>query len=155
MSEIIDKTIQLVDEFVKRPIVDDLNSKGITTTGQAAESLRIESDEYSVRLIGVDYMEFLNKGRGPGRFPPPDPIVQWVIDKFKTPNQETKQVAYAISLKISQDGTKIFQDNSEGIELEKKVEVLNEELRKIIPQVLKAEAIQQLNEYAKRRLQNA
>ncbi|NIV13657.1 MAG: hypothetical protein GWN62_20965, partial [Aliifodinibius sp.] len=75
MSELIDNTVRLVEEF-NQQIRSDLNSKGIDNTGEASRSMRIEVEQIgtkvNIRSLGIDYMYYLDQGRAPGKFPPKD-----------------------------------------------------------------------------------
>ena len=156
MSELINNTAALIEEFVMNPIKDDLNSKGIDNTGRAAESLRVEAREDQDRVIlwGIDYIEFLNKGRGPGKFPPEQAIRDWVVVKLGLEGDELERVIGLIRVKIADEGTTIFKDNSRGIQLENKVINLRAEIKKQAPGWAKATVLNKLRKFQKARLKN-
>lgn len=59
-----------------------------------------------------DYWIYAEKGRGPGKFPPPDAIRQWLTAKRFTPVPgtngkvpSTEQMVYLVSRKIAREGT--------------------------------------------------
>ena len=52
-------------EFFKKDLEKMLINRKLVDSGEALESLRIESDRTSVKLLGVDYLEFLERGSRP------------------------------------------------------------------------------------------
>lgn len=125
-------------EEVNQAIKDDLKNKGIDTTGAASNSLRIYVDGNKVQSWGVDYMYFLDKGRGPGKFPPPDVLQAWVNDKGLS------IAPYLVGKKISEEGTEIYKNNSKGIELDKKLDELKSELSKNISKFVKIDVLNKI-----------
>lgn len=148
MTLLLDNTAKLIEDEVMNPIRNDLSSKGIDTTGEASNSLRIEVNKSrnSVILYGVDYLEALNRGRGPGRFPPVDIIEEW------TQQKPVDIPAFLIGRKIAREGTEIFKDNSKGIQLENKVINLRAALKKQTPSWAKEMVLNRLRKFHKQRL---
>lgn len=142
MSDLIDITVDELERF-NQEIKDTLSRKGIDTTGRASSSLRINVDEQknSFQSIGVDYIEALDKGRGPGKFPPPDVIRQWVVNKPVTINP------FIVGRKIAREGTEIFKDNSKGLQIDDKIEVLTGRIKERVPKGLKADILKKLNKF--------
>ena len=68
------------------------------------------SVEVSLRL--EDYWKWVENGRGPGKFPPPDRIMEWIRVKPVIPDNRTgrlpteRQLAFLIGRKISEEGIK-------------------------------------------------
>lgn len=137
MSELIEQTVELVEQF-NDEIQSDLRTKGIDNTGQTAGSLRIESTKNSVKSIGSNILYFLDKGRGPGKFPPPAIIEEWVKTKPVDINP------YLVGRKIAREGTAIYKDNSKGVQLDNKIEKLKVKIKEIIPVFVKADVLNQL-----------
>ena len=137
MSELIENTVLLVEAF-NDEIRNDLSSKGIDSSGQAANSIRITKTSNSVTSFGIDYLYYLDKGRGPGKFPPPESIKKWV---------ESKPVPvhpFVIGRKIAREGTEIFKDNSKGIELDKKRDDLTNKIKQNAPLWAKNDILKQI-----------
>lgn len=65
------------------------------------------------------YLIFIDQGRKPGKFPPPDVIKQWIRDRNITPDKMTEdQLAFLIGRKIANEGIKpthILRDTIEKI----------------------------------------
>jgi hypothetical protein len=126
--------------LLKEDIADTIKTKGISDTGSAIDSLEVKGNT----LLGNDYIFALDKGRKPGKFPPVKNIRDWVRRKLGVKEREVNGVAYVIGRKISEDGTRIYNDPKEGIELDKKVESMLEELYKELPNYAAAEATKYL-----------
>lgn len=68
------------------------------------------SVEVSLRL--EDYWKWVEEGRGPGKFPPPDRIMEWIRVKPVIPDNRNgrlpteRQLAFLIGRKISEEGIK-------------------------------------------------
>lgn len=146
MNEIIQNIIIEVEKF-NDSIKEALDSKKITNTGEAARSLRIDYGEDFVKSIGIFYLEFLDTGRGPGKFPPIQPLIDWAKKKFGVNDKEAKQIAFLTARKISQLGTEIYINNGKGIELDKKIIILRENLNQSIKNSVKFEVKEKLNEF--------
>lgn len=57
------------------------------------------------------YAQYIEEGRGPGKFPPPEAISQWITTKSIIPQEQngitptTQQLSYLIGRKIAEQGT--------------------------------------------------
>ena len=146
---IIEAVIQEVEKF-NDSIRDALDSKNITNTGEAARSLYIEHGEDYVRSLGIFYLEFLDTGRGPGKYPPFEAIMEWAIQKTGQKRSELYGLVRYVQKKIATLGTEIYRKKSKGIELEKKVLLLKEEILAIIPKYINAEITKKLDRFKKK-----
>lgn len=94
---------------------DILNKKvtkygSVTASGQLAQSVRYEVDESGLRVYANDYIVYLIEGRRPGKFPPKQPIIDWIDDKgIQFDNIKKESLAFLIQRKISKEGTTAFQ----------------------------------------------
>lgn len=153
MNDQIETTIKEVEKF-NDSIKDALNSKNISDTGEAARSLFVEHGEDFVRSIGIFYLEFLDTGRGPGKFPPIEPLKKWAKSKFGVDDKEATSIAFAVAHKIKKLGTTIFISNSKGIELEKKIVTLRQNLNEVLRKSTIATVKQRLDRFKKAHLKN-
>lgn len=117
-------TTALQDFFVRT--VDGL-AKDAAAKNQKIplSSIRFEVDEISGKLYAADYFKYLIYGRGPGGYPPPIKMTEWVeanpdvltrakqVFKYIT----SQQLGFLIGRKIATQGTDIFQGKKEGIDL--------------------------------------
>ncbi len=155
MNDQIEATIKEVEKF-NDSIRDALSNKDISDTREAANSLFVEHGKDFVQSIGIFYIEFLDTGRAPGKFPPRAPIARWVESKLGiSPNDsEFNGIVYVISKKIADLGTTIFRNNSKGIELDKKIVTLRKNLNEALRESTIATIRQRLDRFKKVHIKN-
>lgn len=105
---------EFADTFIQNAR-DNLQADGSIATGELYDSfekiIEIGEDYFSVKISLADYWTFVNSGRGPGKFPPPNAIRRWIEVKpvspypinGKTPSVD--QLTFLISRKIANEGT--------------------------------------------------
>lgn len=111
LADVLDKYGAAVCEAYRK----ELAAKGKNAAGALSGSVRYivkrETATYAVDLSLADYWKYVEYGRGPGKFPPPDKILEWVrikpviprpMENGKLPTD--KQLAYLIGRKIARDG---------------------------------------------------
>tara|TARA_R100000544_G_scaffold31381_1_gene17687 strand:+ start:78 stop:488 length:411 start_codon:yes stop_codon:yes gene_type:complete len=86
----------------------------------------------SLTLITPAHVQFAKYGRGPGKPPPIDPIMKWLMQKGKITNpKDAKGAAVAIARSIGKNGTKGYKSNApSAIE-----EAINDHLRSYVEKV--------------------
>lgn len=99
-------------------------------------SFRSEVDDQSGQLYAADYFKYLVYGREPGKFPPPDAMIDYVNNNpeiLSRIQQVFKYIteqgaAYIIGRKIAKEGTDIYTGKKPGIDflgvMEKNMPVL-------------------------------
>ncbi|MCK5613612.1 hypothetical protein KAR91_67710 [Candidatus Pacearchaeota archaeon] len=155
----MDKQIEIVIQEVEKfndSIRDALNSKDISDTGEAARSLFVEHGKDFVQSIGIFYIEFLDTGRAPGKFPPRAPIARWVESKLgiSPTDPEFNGIVYVISKKIADLGTTIFRNQGKGIELDKKIVTLRKNLTEALTESVKTTIKQKLDKFKRVHIKN-
>jgi len=119
-------------------IRNEMSRKNLDVTGRASQSLRVISSENKAASVGIDYIEYLNRGRGPGKFPPIDKIKEWV-------DRRNLEVApYVIARKIANEGTEIFKDRTKGLMLDPKIALTIKRIKKRLPEELAAEILNKI-----------
>lgn len=111
LADVLDKYGAAVCEEYRK----ELAARGKNAAGALSSSVRYivkrETATYAVDLSLADYWKYVEHGRGPGKFPPPDKILEWVrikpviprpMENGKLPTD--KQLAYLIGRKIARDG---------------------------------------------------
>lgn len=89
------------------------------------KSLRFEADNRKGELYAAHYLKYLVTGRGPGKFPPPDKMTDWLNanpDILERARQTYKyitaqQLGFLIGRKIANEGTDIYQGKKPSIDL--------------------------------------
>lgn len=142
MSELIENTIRVVEQF-NEDIKSDLSSKRIDDTREAGNSIRIETTENKTEIhitsVGIDYLYYLDQGRGPGKFPPVDKIEAWVA------NKPVDIDPFLVGRKIAREGTTIYKDRSKGIMLDEKRREVLKTLKQEAPKWAKKDILVKLS----------
>lgn len=92
----------------------NLIDNNIPATGELVNSIQanvsINESSYQVVLTLEEYWKYIEYGRKPGKFPPPDKILSWVRSKPILPSENNgqipteKQLSFLIGRKISEKG---------------------------------------------------
>ena len=130
-------TVLLVEDFNDQ-VRSDLYTKGFDNSFTASDSIRTEVFMFRVVSKGVDYLYYLDVGRAPGKFPPPESIKAWVESRALTVSP------YVIGRKIAREGTEIYKNPSKGIQLDEKRRDLLQQLNDNAPKWAKQDIINQL-----------
>ena len=80
--QLINETKVLIEDFKIQLIKILKNDRKLKSDSRTLNSLKVFADEIGryVSLHGTDYIYYVIHGRGPGRFPPPNPITgKWEI----------------------------------------------------------------------------
>lgn len=144
---VLDEYALKFQELIKRKIVDKDKKASGSLLASIHTSIEIDGERYTVYLHSEDYLKYIESGRGPGKFPPPDKMLQWVKDK-KLPTKEStgdkslpseKSLAYLVGRKISLYGTKptplVAETEEELNEIytERLIEALQEDIKNWLP----------------------
>lgn len=136
------ETISELLDNIRKVYVDRQKEQGIRSSGESADSLRIETTDTSGTLYGAKYFYQQKFGRKPGKFPPVDDILDWIRAKKitpKDPKTSERQLAFIFARKIARSGTDIHQGKREGLKVEDQVEELVKEFMKKLDEGFKAE----------------
>ena len=127
MSEISDILKLFLDELAK-----DLKKNIPVSSGKTAESVEVKVRQtggafsnVSGVILAAPYIQVLEDGRKPGKMPPVASIKKWVeTQSFKFPLQpkttfgsvikNADGLSWAIAIKISQEGSKLFRDGGKS-----------------------------------------
>lgn len=115
---------------------ENLEISGRRASGELISSVNakvsVDENEYAIELNLEDYWYYVENGRGPGKFPPPDKILQWIrmkpilptpLSNGKLPTE--KQLAYLIGRKIANEGfegSKDLEHTMEKVDYEQIIE---------------------------------
>lgn len=103
---VLEKLVNEVASVYKQNLI----SSGKVASGTLVKSItpnRVEetNDGYSVGISAVDYAKYVENGRRPGKFPPPNKILDWV--KVRFPNASSirqQQISFLVARKIAKLG---------------------------------------------------
>lgn len=103
--------------------------------------ITVNGYEYAIELTLEDYYKYVEEGRRPGKFPPVDKILEWIkVKNGKLPTE--KQLAFLISRKIANEGTKGTYDLEKAIDTtinewdEKITDALDKDVMNCIDEIL-------------------
>ena len=98
----------------------NLESNGHDASGNLANSVTFEVHvndyDFGIELNLSDYWIYVEEGRGPGKFPPPDAILNWINVKNIMPHEingklpSEQSLAFLIGRKIAEEGTRGTHD---------------------------------------------
>jgi hypothetical protein len=103
-------------ELLRSDLIKKYDELGMRASGDWAKNLeaiiQITASNVKAIFVGLDYTEYLTKGRTPGGFPPVSVIRKWIDDKGITPydNISKDSLAYLIARKIANEGTEYFKE---------------------------------------------
>lgn len=135
ISKILDEAGSLAVKELK----DTFDDKELNDTSRAKDSINHKVAGNTLIIEGFARVLFLEFGRSPGRFPPIDKLRGWVERKLGVSQDESEGVAYAISKKIAEKGTTIFNDRSKGLQIELTVNMINQVILENITKSLSLE----------------
>ena len=118
-SEVLSEFLATLDEYAERAkelYKRKLTDKGINASYKLLNSVetvvRRNDDEFTVTINLEDYWIYVENGRGPGKFPPIDKILEWISVKPVIPYSDNRgrlpteeQLAFLIARKIANEGT--------------------------------------------------
>lgn len=112
-----------IDSYKTILIRDNKKASGNLINSLKPVSLEFKDNKYTASISLASYWKYVEYGRKPGKFPPPDKILDWIKikpiiprpNKGITPSQ--KQLAFLISRKIARDGIKAGNQFSETLNL--------------------------------------
>ena len=133
----------LNEEAIKKyldGVVEAFKADAQTKGQKIPEGFRVETDQDGGRLWGADYFKYLVLGRGPGKAPPPEKMLEFLKknpDILAQARQTFKNISEAslgflIGRKIAKKGTSIFEGKKPGIDFIGSMEMGMPELLKTI-----------------------
>lgn len=100
------------------------NPKGNLIRTLKPIGIEFTSDQISGSIEIADYWKYVEYGRRPGRFPPPNAIIEWVRTRPVIPRAKNgikppteKQLAFLVSRKISEKGIQSGNQYTEALDI--------------------------------------
>lgn len=116
MGKLEEKKLKDFFSSVEKEQKGIMSSRKMDASGQARSMITFKVTGNKGVLFGPDYMLFMERGRGPGRMPPIEPIMKWIEDKGIKPNTSVKSMAFAIAKKHALKGSVMHRThNPSGI----------------------------------------
>lgn len=132
-------------------VIDDIAQRhldlGMKASGDFIRSLEVRETNLGAQIWGADYTQYLVNGRGPGKMPPKDNIVKWLMDKFNYDQKTAEKIAFPVRKKIAKEGTKWHNEESKLIDAvlnDERIEKILDKLRIIMIDFVKLELNQMM-----------
>lgn len=112
LTEVLNQFADRFIELAKQNLENNGSNASHNLSNSIEKIVEIGEDHYSVKISLEDYWQFLEHGRGPGKFPPPPAIQNWIEVKPVTPTPgvdgktpTVQQLSFLIGRKIAREGT--------------------------------------------------
>jgi hypothetical protein len=122
---------------VKTDLIQDQDQKQMIASGKSAESLIVSGNAFGGNVSGSSYWKYQIFGRGPGKWPPLQDIIDYLVVKRSFGLEqaaEIRSLAFLIARKIGTKGTDIFMHRRQGISFQ---DIINKALEILKGQLLK------------------
>ena len=87
------------------------NTKHYELSNNIKFNLQVNDTVFEIEFQAPEYWKYANYGRGPGKFPPPDKIEDWIVRRKISPYPTKsgrvptrKQLSFLIARKIAREG---------------------------------------------------
>lgn len=103
---VVEKIVNEIAQVYKQNLISD----GKVASGELVRSIApmpVEetSEGYIASISAVDYARFVESGRRPGKFPPPNKILNWVKTRFPAASEiRQQQISFLVARKIAKLG---------------------------------------------------
>ncbi len=105
-------TLEQYKEKIVTQLKDRLNQENLVASERLRNSIYGVVTKTGINIFAEGYATFVEDGRGPGKMPPRDKILEWVKEKglqssnikYKRANR-LKDIAWMIAKSISEEGT--------------------------------------------------
>ncbi|MDF3076135.1 MAG: hypothetical protein K0S09_24 [Sphingobacteriaceae bacterium] len=108
VGEILVLGEELIEEFllaIRDELIAYMDTEDRNATGKSKRSLQVTNiGPTTGQLIGSDSIEFVFRGRGPGKMPPLYAIIEWCAARGLP-----RSMAWIVAKRIAQHGTKLHR----------------------------------------------
>lgn len=135
----MNKFLEILEEMAEALVQEykvQLDASGHNATGELANSVTfnivVNDSSFEITFNLADYWIYVENGRGPGKFPPPDSILDWIHAKGIVPHEINNKLptedtlAFLIGRKIANEGTNGTHDFERAKDI-----ILNEYIPKL------------------------
>lgn len=127
-------------ETMRAGLVDYMDAEDRNATGKSKASIQVVNVTGSTgQLIGAEYIQFVFKGRGPGKLPPLSKIIDWCNARGIP-----RAAAWVIAKNIAESGSLLWRQKRnifDEIITEEKTDAFIESISKLYTARLKTEII--------------
>lgn len=107
-------------EAIKQDVIAEQQRQNKIASGESIRSYEVVTEGNELYTVGQlkasNYWDFIENGRGPGKFPPLERIQQWIKEKgIESDLRKIKSLAYVIGKKIAEKGTNQYDQGPAGL----------------------------------------
>ena len=103
----LDRINDISEQFVNA-LKREFEEQGHNASGKGMQSIEhkteLNGNNITVKIMGVDYLQYVNTGRNIGKMPPIEPIKEWVQIRNIAQGKEAERAAWAIAKAIEREG---------------------------------------------------
>lgn len=97
---------RIIDDVANIFIKAEINRQGVSASGELVQSIKSRGN----KMVAVDYVEWADRGRSPGRMPPVDKLIEWAQIKLGLSGNDAIGAGWAIAHKIKNEGSKVHRE---------------------------------------------
>jgi hypothetical protein len=105
----VQATLEQYKDKIVEQLKDRLNQEKLVASGRLRDSIYGVVTETGINIFAQDYGIFVEEGRGPGKMPPRNKILQWVesrnLQSINPKYKRPKDIAWMIGRSIAEKGT--------------------------------------------------
>ena len=105
----VQATLEQYKDKIVTQLKDRLAEQGLVASGKLQNSIYGVVTETGINIFAEGYGTFVEEGRGPGKMPPRNKILQWVesrnLQSINPKYKRPKDIAWMIARSIAEKGT--------------------------------------------------
>jgi hypothetical protein len=105
----VQATLEQYKDKIVEQLKDRLNQEKLVASGRLRDSIYGVVTETGINIFAQDYGIFVEEGRGPGKMPPRNKILEWVesrnLQSINPKYKRPKDIAWMIARSIAEKGT--------------------------------------------------
>jgi len=105
----VQATLEQYKDKIVEQLKDRLAQQGLVASGKLQNSIYGVVTQTGINIFAEDYGIFVEEGRGPGKMPPRNKILEWVesrnLQSINPKYKRPKDIAWMIARSISEKGT--------------------------------------------------
>lgn len=96
---------RIITDVARIFVKAEINRKNISASGKLIESIKAKGNT----MVAIDYVEWADRGRGKGKMPPVDKLIEWAQIKLGLTGKEAISAGWAIAKTIKEEGSAVHR----------------------------------------------
>ena len=109
MAKNVKQILEQYKDKIVQQLKDRIKQRKLVASKTLLNSIRGEVNETGITIFSTEYASYVESGRGPGKRPPIEKIIQWLDDKKPKPiykeYKRHRDMAWMIASAIAEKGT--------------------------------------------------